>query len=511
MNARRWSSTSATATRARAPSWTGSARGAAPGCRGRAVQRGRAGRPQRGHARRAAPHLRPVRLGHVPRRAHPPVPVHGGRPARRWPPRPTTWPRRRAGPVRPAHRRRRRAARHAVPPGRQPGPGDGAAAADRHGSCGMGIGETMAYALAHPADAPRVADACRPGCCGASSRVLRDRLTDELGPLDAPPVDATWRTPSARSPRGVRSSTVRSSAAAAAPPGPVRLRGRAGRAARRVARLPPVHDLVHDDVRQRADAAGRGGPVGALRLGVVRTYTTRHGAGPLVTEDPALPLPEPHNPTDRVAGRVPGRPLRRGRPPLRGRGGGGVDGLALTHLDVVAPALRICPSYDWTDRLMPGPAGDLDRQEALTRRLFSTRPALRARAGRLARGGVGGVGHAGRGDLARPDGRRTSRCSGRTGLPELTPQQLSGAKPAEVHQTRGRVVRVGLRVVGQPVGDRLGRADQGVRARGQILLAGLARPGPPRRRSSMPATTSTIRTRSAARSSANGWRLLAWR
>ena len=35
----------------------------------------------------------------------------------------------------------------------------------RHGSCGMGIGETARYALAHPGDAPRVATAPRRGCC----------------------------------------------------------------------------------------------------------------------------------------------------------------------------------------------------------------------------------------------------------------------------------------------------------------------------------------------------------
>lgn len=33
----------------------------------------------------------------------------------------------------------------------------------------------------------------------------------------------------------------------------------------------------------------------ATRLGVVRCYLTRHGPGPLVTEDPTLELPDPHN------------------------------------------------------------------------------------------------------------------------------------------------------------------------------------------------------------------------
>ena len=38
---------------------------------------------------------------------------------------------------------------------------------DRHGSCGMGIGETVRYALEHPADAPRVAD------CAAAAHARR--------------------------------------------------------------------------------------------------------------------------------------------------------------------------------------------------------------------------------------------------------------------------------------------------------------------------------------------------
>ena len=33
----------------------------------------------------------------------------------------------------------------------------------------------------------------------------------------------------------------------------------------------------------------------AIRLGVTRCYAPRHGPGPLVTEDPILDLPEPHN------------------------------------------------------------------------------------------------------------------------------------------------------------------------------------------------------------------------
>ena len=63
----------------------------------------------------------------------------------------------------------------------------------------------------------------------------------------------------------------------------------------------------------------------------------------------------------------------RGERPVRRTGG--VDALALTHLDLVgAHRLRLCDGYDWTDRLPTGPPGDLDRQAALTAKLLASRP-----------------------------------------------------------------------------------------------------------------------------------------
>jgi len=68
-------------------------------------------------------------------------------------------------------------------------------------------------------------------------------------------------------------------------------------------------------------------------------------------------------------------------------------GLALTHLDVAAARddLRVCGAYELdgerVERLPPGPAGDLDRQAALTRRLLRARPVY----DRVACGWVGTV------------------------------------------------------------------------------------------------------------------------
>ncbi|TDB75140.1 hypothetical protein E1264_40195, partial [Actinomadura sp. KC216] len=119
----------------------------------------------------------------------------------------------------------------------------------------------------------------------------------------------------------------------------------------------------------------------ATRLGVLRAYATRHGPGPFVTEDPALTadLPDPHNAEGRWqgafrVGHLDAVALRYALDVT-----GGVDGLAVTHLDVAGarPDLRVCLAYEndgeRVERLETGPP-NLDRQAALTRRLLRAGP-----------------------------------------------------------------------------------------------------------------------------------------
>ena len=74
----------------------------------------------------------------------------------------------------------------------------------------------------------------------------------------------------------------------------------------------------------------------AARLGVVRCYLTRHGPGPLVTEDPTLELADRHNARNQWQGRF--RTGHFDAVALRYalEVAGGVDGIALTHLDAAA-------------------------------------------------------------------------------------------------------------------------------------------------------------------------------
>lgn len=84
-----------------------------------------------------------------------------------------------------------------------------------------------------------------------------------------------------------------------------------------------------------------------VRLGVVRTYMTRHGAGPLRTEAEHLePEPTEHNAWGEWQGH-----FRLGYPDFvqlqrAVKACGALDGLALTHIDRGIPDRQICVDYD---------------------------------------------------------------------------------------------------------------------------------------------------------------------
>lgn len=121
---------------------------------------------------------------------------------------------------------------------------------------------------------------------------------------------------------------------------------------------------------RNADKLIEGAGVKPFRVGVVRAHMSRHGAGPFVTEDPAFSPPGDHNQKgpwqgsfrfghfDLVAYRYAIEAL------------GGVDGLAVTHLDQPSPLL--CTGYRAagefpTHRLaLPALPGLLVAQEKLT-------------------------------------------------------------------------------------------------------------------------------------------------
>ena len=202
---------------------------------------------------------------------------------------------------------------------------------------------------------------------------LRDRLAAELGPLDVPPVERLRATRSARSPTRVRDRRRRAHlAGAAAPAARCVFEGAQGVLLDEWHGFHPYTTWSTTTFANADGAARRGGPAGTARLGVLRAFTTRHGPGPLVTEDAdAARWPTPHNPTSPWQGafRVGHFDAVAHRYALAVAGG--VDGLALTHLD--APVSQMCVSYD-IGELPVGAAGDLDGQARLTDRLRTARP-----------------------------------------------------------------------------------------------------------------------------------------
>ncbi len=237
----------------------------------------------------------------------------------------------------------------------------------RHGSCGMGIGQTMEYALSN-VDAPRVADVLSPARLRARLAAVRDAL----GPLDAPPLEDVMDAFLAF---GRAVSIVDSSFADR-----LLARGRCvfeGAQGVLLDEWRGWHPYTTWSTTTFANVAALCPSV--ERLGVVRTYTTRHGAGPLVTEAP-LDLPEAHNGVGEWQGAFRVGHFDAVAHRYAVEVAGGVDGLAVTHLDAPsrAPGLRICTSYDldgarWA-QIRPGPARDLAYQAALTTLLARARP-----------------------------------------------------------------------------------------------------------------------------------------
>jgi adenylosuccinate synthase len=266
--------------------------------------------------------------------------------------------------------------------------------AGRHGSCGMGTGETVAYSLASGGDAPRAGDCADPPALRRKLTLLRDRLTDELGRLEVPEVAAC-----------VEAFRAFAAAVRLVDDGHLRwllARGRVvfeGAQGVLLDEWRGFHPYTTWSTTTAANAeallAEAGLARGAMRLGVLRPYATRHGPGPFVTEDPALTasLPDRHNRRGRWQGEFRVGHLDAVAIRYALEVCGGVEALALTHLDVAEARtdLRICRTYEIAgqrvERLPAGAPHDLDQQERLTRRLLTARPVY----DRVAGGWIGPV------------------------------------------------------------------------------------------------------------------------
>ncbi|XVQ13536.1 adenylosuccinate synthetase [Spirillospora sp. CA-255316] len=255
---------------------------------------------------------------------------------------------------------------------------ESARGAARHGSCGLGVGETVAYSLAH-ADAPRVGDCLSPARLRRGLTALHDWYREEFPDGEAvPPVDDCLDafTAFAERVRIVGEDHLHGLLRT----GNVVFEGAQGVLLDEWHGFHPYTTWSTTTFANAHTLLAEAGvaPGSATRLGVLRTYATRHGPGPFVTEDPALTadLPDRHNGTGRWqgafrVGHLDAVALRYALDVT-----GPVDALAVTHLDVAQERtdLKLCAAYEGMERIPVHPAGDLEAQAALTERLLAARP-----------------------------------------------------------------------------------------------------------------------------------------
>lgn len=271
----------------------------------------------------------------------------------------------------------------------------------RHGSCGLGIAETASHALDFPLDAIRARDLADRDTLVRKLEAIRLTKARELRPI----IDRLADNAEARAEIDVLLSN-----------GSVERIAEQFRAFRETVKVVPA-EFLHALLREPGDVIFEGAQ-GLLidewhgfhpfttwstitteyaetllreaeydgtveKIGVVRSYATRHGPGPFVTEDVAMTeaLPDPHN------GMNPWqRHFRVGHFDLVAlryaiEATGGVDALAVTHLDRHVPT-KVCEAYAMADgsrleHISVYFDHDLERQETLTNSLLSATPILR--------------------------------------------------------------------------------------------------------------------------------------
>lgn len=257
----------------------------------------------------------------------------------------------------------------------------------RHGSCGVGVGETVADALARPELALRFGELLRPERLRARMEAERARKLAEFS--------GQVSSPDAQRELELLSSSAVTERWLVAASGVAR--------AVRVASDDSVRDLKRNVVFEGAQGVlldedfgfhpfttwSHCTPVGARELlerigwahpvetlGVLRTYAVRHGPGPLPTESAlvAAKTSELHNAAGPWQGSV-----RKGWLDLMLldyalRASGGMDALAVTHVD----ALRAFDSFRYCERYASGERLELPRsladQAKLARELSAVEP-----------------------------------------------------------------------------------------------------------------------------------------
>jgi len=265
----------------------------------------------------------------------------------------------------------------------------------RHGSCGVGMGETVAHSIADPAESIRMKDLIDDAGVRRKLRHIEEYVRAEVSCLDRAALEsdaaraelrivdredwiADWMEVARMTaalvaeddawvPRANESSTVIFEGAQG-----LLLDENHGfhpHTTWSTCTTGPARSLLAEHLPD-ADVS---------TIGVVRTFAVRHGPGPFPTELSHLPsAPDEHNSFNRWQGTV-----RRGwfdavltRYAIEADGA--IDALAVTHLDWVERLGRwtYCGRYDNDVSLRPVRSRTLEERQAITERLASANPIL---------------------------------------------------------------------------------------------------------------------------------------
>ncbi len=258
--------------------------------------------------------------------------------------------------------------------------------ADRHGSCGQGVGEARRYWLEHGRDAVFAADLADRGALRDKLELLRQRMLLEIQDFIARvPADALgdfdlWNLNADDEAREL-SEAVRQGVAISdeiAPCTTAIFEGAQGVLLDEYRGFHPYTTWSTTTTHHAWELIEEMGAEAVSVLGVTRTYATRHGEGPLPTFSPELTerLRDPGNPWNAWQGGMRcgwlDLPLLR----YAAAAAGPLDGLIVNHLDqIVDDAFSICDAYRGAT-LGLSEAPDLSRQGRLTEELCQAEPIL---------------------------------------------------------------------------------------------------------------------------------------
>ena len=278
-----------------------------------------------------------------------------------------------------------------------------------HGTCGVGVGETVRHALEHPGQELRYAalaetSTSRPKALLERLQAIRETLLAEFSPqcpngisgalaeefqmLKDETLAARWMAAAQALARQCPPGFAEAISSQLMRPGCVVFEGAQGvllDAWRGFYPHTTWSSISTAAVEAAAAPFGISAPI--EHYGVLRTYLTRHGNGPLPTHDESLDrlLPEPHNQSTGWQGH-----FRRGHPDavlLRYalESVGDLSGLLISHLDIFQRgfSLRWCERYAiaassnfprFVERLPLSKGEDISHQLALTKLLERARP-----------------------------------------------------------------------------------------------------------------------------------------